>query len=63
MSYRIFTADGVEERKISVPQNYSLELEQLGSCILDGRKPHITPDFSLKNARLIDRVLKEIGYY
>ena len=63
VSYRIFTADGVEERKISVPQNYSLELEQLGSCILDGRKPHITPDFSLKNARLIDRVLKEIGYY
>ena len=24
--------------------------------------PHVTPEFSIKNARLMDRVFKEIGY-
>ncbi len=61
-SYRIITSEGVTERKISVPQNYKLEAEQLGRCILDGEKPHITPEFSIMNSMLIDTVLKEIGY-
>ena len=63
ISYQIFTDDGVTERKISVPQNYSLEIEQLGRCILNGENPHITSDFSIKNAELMDRVFEEIGYY
>ena len=62
ISYKIYTADGVVEKKISVPQNYSLEVEQLSQCILNGEKPHVTPEFSIKNAKLIDRVLEEIGY-
>jgi predicted dehydrogenase len=62
VSYRIFNADGVTERKISVPQNYSLEIENMSRCILYGDKPHISPAFSIRNAELIDRVLKEIGY-
>ena len=62
VSYRVFTPEGVRARKIHVPQNYKLEIEQLGRCISDGEKPHITPEFSIKNAELIDRVLKEIGY-
>ena len=62
VSYKIFTNDGVIERKISVPQNYSLEIENMSRCILYGDKLHITPDFSIKNAELIDKVLKEIGY-
>ncbi|MCR5324714.1 MAG: Gfo/Idh/MocA family oxidoreductase [Lachnospiraceae bacterium] len=62
LKYRIFTNEGVTERCVSVPQNYSLEVEQLGRCILEGEKPHITPEFSIKNAELIDKVLYEIGY-
>ena len=39
VSYKIYTKDEVIERKISVPQNYSLEITQLGNCILNGEKP------------------------
>ncbi len=62
LSYKIFTQDGVTQRKLEVPQNYSLEIEQLGRCILDGEKPFISPDFSIKNAKLMDAVLQEIGF-
>ncbi|MCR4992071.1 MAG: Gfo/Idh/MocA family oxidoreductase [Lachnospiraceae bacterium] len=62
LSYNIYNADGIIERKISVPQNYSLEIENLSRSILYCEKPHITPAFSIKNAELIDRILKEIGY-
>lgn len=60
--YSIFTENGEIEREIDVPQNYSLEVEQLGRCVLGDEKPHITPEFSIKNAELIDAVLSEIGY-
>ena len=62
VSYRIYTSEGMRERKVFVPQNYALEIEQLGRCILSGEKPHVTSDFSIKNAKLIDTVLKEIGF-
>lgn len=62
LTYKIYNADGIIERKLSVPQNYSLEIENLSRSILYGEKPHITPAFSIKNAELIDRILKEIGY-
>lgn len=62
VSYRIYTPDGVQEKKVFVPQNYALEIEQLERCILSGEKPHVTSDFSIKNAKLIDTVLKEIGF-
>lgn len=62
LSYRIYK-DGEEiVRKISAPHNYSLEIEQFSRCILFGEKPFITPEYSIKNAKLIDRVLAEIGY-
>ncbi len=61
--YRIIKNGEIHERKMTVPQNYSIEIEQLGRCILNGDKPHITPEFSIRNAELIDRVLEEIGYY
>ena len=52
----------VIERNITIPHNYSLEIEQFSRCINNGEKPHITPEFSIKNAELIDKILKEIGY-
>ena len=62
LRYEIRTAEGRTEREVFVPQNYSLEIEQLNRCILEGEKPHITEAFSVTNAELIDRVLREIGY-
>ena len=63
VSYKIYTNDGLIERKVTNPQNYSLEIEQMGRCILNEEKPFITEEFSLKNAKLIDTVLSEIGFY
>lgn len=63
VSYKIYTNDGVIERKVTNPQNYSLEIEQMGRCILNEEKPLIAEEFSLKNAKLIDTVLSEIGFY
>ena len=62
VSYRVYSEGGMTERKINVPQNYSLEVAQLGRCITSGEKPYVTPEFSIKNARLIERVMKETGY-
>lgn len=57
------TADGKETlRKISVKQNYTLETEQLGRCIENGEKPFVSPDFSIRNAKLLDAILESIGY-
>ena len=63
LSYKIYLDKEIIERKISVPQNYSLEIAQLNSCILNGETQHITPDFSIKNAELMDEVFRKIGYY
>lgn len=62
LSYTISAEGKSIIRNIDAPQNYALELDQLNACILNGVSPHITEEFSLKNMRLIDRVLKEIGY-
>ena len=62
VSYTIYQGDKVIERKVNVPQNYSLEVEQLGRCILEGEKQHVTPEFSIKNAELMDKVFHEIGW-
>ncbi len=59
----LLTADGVTtEKAVEVPQNYRLETEQLGRCILNGETPAVTEEFSLMNARTIDRILQAIGY-
>ncbi len=60
--YLIETENGTTQRDISVRNNYALEVEQFGRCILGEEKPHITPAFSIRNAELIDRVLAEAGY-
>ena len=39
-----------------------LEVEQLGRCIENGEKPHVTEEFSIKNAKVLDMVLSQIGY-
>ena len=63
LSYTITFFDGREEMKtISVPQNYRLEVEQMGRCVEGKETPEVTRGFSLANARMIDAILEEIGY-
>ena len=62
VSYEIRTGNAIAQRVVEVPQNYSLEIEQLSRCILYGETPHISGTFSMKNADLIDRILAKIGY-
>ena len=62
VSYRIFTADETIERNVSIPQNYSLEIAQMCRCINGEETPHITSEFSIKNAELMDKIFMEIGY-
>lgn len=63
LSYQIETFAGRKEIKtVQVPQNYRLEVEQLGRCITDGEEPAVSEAFSMANARTIDRILKAIGY-
>ena len=63
LSYVVRTFAGAEELKtVSVPQNYRLEVEQFGRCISQGETPGVTEEFSLANARTIDRILKCIQY-
>ena len=55
--------NGVRETKtVTAPNNYTLEVEQLSRCALGLETPHVTRDFSLKVARVTDRILEKIGY-
>ena len=64
LSYTLTTFDDEREeiKSVSVPQNYRLEVEQFGRCVEGTETPHVTPAFSLANARTIDRILAEINY-
>ena len=62
LSYTITAGGKTTVRTVSAPQNYSLEVAQLGRCIESGEKPFITEDFTVKNAELLDAVLGQIGY-
>lgn len=63
LSYRLRTFDGRDElRTVEVPNNYCLEVEQLGRCIAGEETPHVTEEFSVALAETVDRILKKIGY-
>ena len=62
LSYQIVTDGEVVTRYVDVPQNYSLEIAQLGRCIALGEQPHVSADFTLAIARTMDKALASIGY-
>ena len=63
LKYMVETFDGYKEEKtVQTPHNYRLEVEQLGRCITDGETPYVSEEFSVANARIIDRILEVIGY-
>lgn len=62
LSYELVTDGQTITRYIDVPQNYCLEVAQLGRCIAEGEKPLVSEGFTLATARTMDRVLEAIGY-
>ena len=56
----ITKGSGREELCIDCPDNYMLEVEQFGRCILAGEQPLVTHAFSLGNARVIDDALRQV---
>ena len=65
LSYKIYINGGAvkgEDHKFRAPQNYRLETEQFSRCIRGEEKPFVTEEFSIMNARVLDRILNEIGY-
>ena len=62
ISYTLLRGGKAETRTVSVPNNYRLEVEQLGRCVREGAAPHVSRDFSLLTARTTDRILAAIGY-
>lgn len=51
---------GTEEINVECPDNYMLEVEQFGRCILEGQKPLLTLEDSYNNAKVIDAALNHI---
>ena len=62
--YKIRTFDGSvkEKRVVETPNNYQLEVEQLGRCIENGERPRVTEEFSIAQVRTVERILQAVGY-
>lgn len=61
-TFDIYSDERSEHFEYDVKSNYALEVEQLGRCIADGEKPHVSEEFSLAVCDIIDRVLEKIHY-
>lgn len=55
--------DGKETvRTVPVRQNYALEVEQMGRCIMDGETPYVSNAFTIRNAKTLGRILESMQY-
>lgn len=59
---RVDNVEVLDEKKteytVMCPDNYMLEIEQFGRCILDGEKPYVSKEETLLNARILDRAFR-----
>ena len=62
ISFTIARNGAMETRTVLAENNYQLEVEQLGRCILGQETPRVSEAFSFRCARTLDRILREIGY-
>lgn len=62
LSYRVSVKGEEEVKTVTARQNYCLEVEQVNRAIEGKGNLLVTPEFSVRNARLMDAVLREIGY-
>jgi predicted dehydrogenase len=60
LGIQVIKDDHTDIITVSTPDNYMLEVEQFGRCILDGEAPHLSLDDSYGNAVVIDKVLAQI---
>ncbi len=60
--YTVSVNGKTEEKTVQTPQNYRLEVEQLGRCITDGETPWVTAEFTQANGRVMEKILSCIGY-
>ena len=62
LTYTIIRNEKCEEKTVFTPHNYRLEVEQFGRCILNGETPHVSRDFTTGNLKVLERILKAVGY-
>lgn len=62
LSYTLCVDGEKTVKTVRALQNYRLEIEQFGRCVEGLETPHITEEFSVKNARVIDKALEAMGY-
>ena len=60
LHFTVFSKDGIRERSFEARQNYALEIEQFGRCIENNEEPHVSAEFSIKNAELLDMIMESI---
>nr|MCR5236010.1 Gfo/Idh/MocA family oxidoreductase [Lachnospiraceae bacterium] len=60
LHYTVFSKDGIRERSFEARQNYALETEQFGRCIENNEEPHVSAEFSIRNAELLDMIMESI---
>lgn len=63
LHYTILKNGEKEVRTITTPDNYGLEVKQFGDCILSGERPLVSHEFTMRNARVLDRALQDMGYW
>lgn len=53
----------LEEKKteytVMCPDNYMMEIEQFGRCVLEGEKPLVSKEETLLNARILDKAFED----
>lgn len=62
LRYTVETDGRVETKTVVAPDNYRLEVEQLGRCILGGEKPHVSNAFSLRLAGVMEQIIGQLPY-
>lgn len=63
LAYYIHKDGKTVKKEVQVPSNYRLEVEQFGRCILEGEKPLVSNEFSIRTAKVLTDVLNKIGYF
>lgn len=62
LQYTVCCEGGEQVKSVFAPQNYRLEVEQLGRCIENGEKIHVSKAFSIANSKLLQTILTKIDY-
>lgn len=62
LSYTISVNGKETVKTVPVRQNYCLEVEQMGRCVMGQETPYVSNAFTLRNAKVIDKILEAIHY-